>query len=275
MVKWLCCRWGWRWWAAVGRAGHPLPAAHLPGPGAAAQPNRAAAPARTHGRGRLGSSGSAGWCQKPPTPPHGSEVSAAAWTGVAAVSTRVAAGAGGDRIQLLVEQQRLRVPHRCQRGPRRHRLRSRPSSAVCRRGAPWAVGGPWAVPWGPPAAPAQALSPVPPRLLPSKCASYYGDIASLAQEEPNEVHSCRIMLFSAEDLDARSPGWGTGARSPRLHPPSGWHSGARSPALGSARGSVPYAAAVPKAGAPVVLIPVTPCPTEREVLSTVGSANHP
>lgn len=167
------------------------------------------------------------------------------------------------------------MPHRCQRGPRRHRLRSRLSSAVCRRGAPWAVGGPWAVPWGPPAAPAQALSPVPPRLLPSKCASYYGDIASLAQEEPNEVHSCRIMLFSAEDLDARSPGWGTGARSPRLHPPSGWHSGARSPALGSARGSVPYAAAVPKAGAPVVLIPVTPCPTEREVLSTVGSANHP
>lgn len=95
MVKWLCCRWGWRWWAAAGRAGHPLPAAHLPGPGAAARPNRAAAPARTHGRGRLGSSGSAGWCQKPPTPPHGSEVSAAAWTGVAAVSTRVAAGAGG------------------------------------------------------------------------------------------------------------------------------------------------------------------------------------
>lgn len=136
------------------------------------------------------------------------------------------------------------------------------------------MGGRRAVPWGPPAAPAQALSPVPLRLLPSKCASYYGDIASLAQEEPNEVHSCRITLFSAEDLDVRSPGWGTGARS-RLHLPSGRHSGARSLALGSARGSVPYAAAVPKAGAPVVLVPVTPCPAEREALSTVGSANHP
>lgn len=71
------------------------------------------------------------------------------------------------------------------------------------------AGSPWAVLRGLPAAPTQALSPVPLRLLPSKCASYYGDIASLAQEEPNEVHLCSIMLFSAADLDAWSLGPGS------------------------------------------------------------------
>jgi len=83
------------------------------------------------------------------------------------------------------------------------------------------------------------------RLLPSERASYYGDIASLAREEPDEAH-CRITLFSATDLDARSPGGGIGA-VPRSVSPAQRR---LRPGPGLCQGSVLKALLCPKQGLP-------------------------
>lgn len=98
------------------------------------------------------------------------------------------------------------APRRTAAGPEQHRGRGIASAGPCAVGSA--------------AAPAQALSPV--CLLPSKCASYYGDVALLAREEPNKVHSCRITLFAAADPDMSNTGrdtkTGPGLRLPILVP---------------------------------------------------------
>lgn len=186
-----------------------------------------------------------GRTRRPPRPgPTATEVTAATWLG------ECQGHCHGGRTQLLVEQQRQRGRRGCCTAAGGAEEASPSLLAEWHHVAEGHTVG-CVGPWGLPAAPAQALSPVPPRLLPSKCASYYGDITSLAQEEPNKVHLCRVTLFSAADLDMRSPG-----RGQVLGLPPGQHSAACTPALGSGPGAM----AVPKAGGPTVLVLALPCP---------------
>lgn len=165
----------------AGRAGQGRAGLGARCPRASAQPScsSTAGPAVAPARARSGSS-TAGQCQNLPW--HSGRVPAAAWPGQAP-------GLLGSEPAPRGE------PWGCRGAAvRSHRLCS-------------ARAGPRV---GSASAPAQALSPSPVSLLPSKCASYYGDVASLAQEELNEVHLCRITLSAAADPDTRDTGGGTG-----------------------------------------------------------------